>query len=370
MMTFYATLSIVCHIALICARSIDAFTLTVHQPHPDFSRSTHKVATARSNDSTRSSTSSRLYTHRREFLSKASIFTILLQNPSLVRAAEVPTANNAINGQIKETNKKPNFTQSEIASFLHTIPTFAIVDPKGVPYMVVGEDAKLSAYFFTSYDEAQRILKIAAQSSDKAIKELIAEETAKRQKELGTTKPLAKDEIEQLVGDVSNPWKNARISSLPLDFSISLANRGKVSGSYFRIAPSEDDIEDSLEIEKLSDLSEGKVPLFYIDGFEIATTNKNNDGDDTQIPLYFQKKQLLDEYKKRSGKDKELPNVQVTELFSILGQMVTQTNDDVDEDLKKLALVPPRGSVENAKLCDKKSGKESPYKIGERIIVL
>ena len=78
--------------------------------------------------------------------------------------------------------------------------------------MVVGEDAKLSAYFFTSYDEAQRILKIAAQSSDKAIKELIAEETAKRQKELGTTKPLAKDEIEQLVGDVSNPWKNARIS--------------------------------------------------------------------------------------------------------------------------------------------------------------
>ena len=53
-------------------------------------------------------------------------------------------------------------SQSKLASLLKRVPTFAIVDNRGVPYFVVGEDAKLTSYFFIDYYEAKRILGVAA----------------------------------------------------------------------------------------------------------------------------------------------------------------------------------------------------------------
>jgi uncharacterized protein YkwD len=314
-------------------------------------------------------TSSRLQAHndRRDFLSSmitspASVTAaaLLITNPSITNAAETSTKT------ATETQKlKPNFTQNEIASFLRPIPTYAIVDKRGVPYMVVGEDAKLSAYFFTTYDEANRILDLASKSVDKNLKELREETNAKRKAK--GLRPMTRDEMEDEVG--VNPWKGdgdngARISAVPMDFSVSLASRGKIAGSYFRIAPDQTDIQDALDVEKsITDLSEGKVPLFYIDDYEITSSSS----DKSQIPLYFQKAQLLEEYKKNT-KNGDKPVIKVTELFSVLGQMAG--TDEADEDLKKLMLVPPKGSLEKAKLCEKKRGAESPYKIGERIVVL
>lgn len=328
--------------------------------------------------------------YRRDFLSSMLVSSsfIMATNTNIAQAVDATETSS----QQAEKRKKPNFSQKEIASFLHPIPTFAIVDQSGVPYMVVGEDAKLSAYFFTTYEEARRILDIASESADRAIVELKKEEDAKRiQSGLPPLRSLSQSEVEDLIG--VNPWKSsggARISSLPLDFSISLASRGKIAGSYFRIAPAEDDIRDSLEIEtSVEELSEGKVPLFYIDDFEIApkdkvastssgsSTSGSIIGENSQIPLYFQKSQLLKDYKKYSGgigKNKkpedsdQPPVVQVTELFSVLGQMAG--SGEVDDDLVKLVLIPPKGSVEKAKLCEKKGRKASPYKIGERIVVL
>lgn len=67
-------------------------------------------------------------------------------SPSL--AADVTTStqedsNRSIKNGVVSTNK--------LASLLKSIPTFAIVDERGVPYFVVGEDAKLTSYFFLSY---------------------------------------------------------------------------------------------------------------------------------------------------------------------------------------------------------------------------
>ena len=122
-----------------------------------------------------------------------------------------------------------------------------------------------------------------SKSADKTLNDLKREDSEKRKAQ--GLKIMTKKEIEDIVG--INPWKNgsgARISLLPLDFGISLANRGKIGGSYFKIAPSEEDIEDALDIEKsIKDLAEGKVPLFYIDGFEII---KKEDGK-SQIPCTF-----------------------------------------------------------------------------------
>jgi len=272
------------------------------------------------------------------------------------------------------STKPPNFTQTEIASFLHPIPTFTIVDTKGVPFMVVGEDAKLTAYFFTSYDEANRILNSATTSTDKVIQELKNEINDKRK--LNGQAAMTKSEVVEEVG--VNPWKKsgdnggARVSTVPLDFGVGLASRGKVAGSYFRIAPSEEDVQDSLSLDtSVSDLAEGKVPLFYIDDFEIVSSSPSSSASDSKIPLYFQKSQLLDDYNKRSTKNKEndeIPQVKVTELFSLLGQMAG--NGEIDDDIRKLELIAPRNSEAKAKECLKKGGKESAYKLGERIVVL
>jgi hypothetical protein len=252
------------------------------------------------------------------------------------------------------------FSDGYISEFLKEVPTFTLVDDKGVPFSVVGEDAKLSSYFFTTYTEADRILKTARVSADKAIKELKKEENDKRRAK--GEKPMSAVEEDDVIG--INPWKEARISTVPLDFGVSLANRGKIKGGYFRIAAQEKDIADAMEIEKIDDLAEGKVPLFYYEDFEIDMNGKS------RIPLYFGKDQLQKEWKTRHTKD-EYPPIKVTELFSLLGEMVKATDETSDvEELSKLFLVPPTESIQKAKLCEKKGGSEPPFKLGERIIVL
>lgn len=258
------------------------------------------------------------------------------------------------------TTNTRKFSDGYISEFLREVPTFTLVDEKGVPFSVVGEDAKLSSYFFTTYSEADRILKTATVSADKAMKELKKEENEKRRAK--GQKPMGATEEDDVVG--INPWKEARISTVPLDFGVSLANRGKIKGGYFRIAAQEKDIEDAIEIEKIDDLAEGKVPLFYYEDFEIDINGRH------RIPLYFGKDQLRKEWTRRHPKDNQ-PTIKVTELFLLLGEMVNATDDTPDvEDLSKLFLVPPTGSIQKSKLCKKRGGSEPPFKLGERIIVL
>ena len=298
------------------------------------------------------------------------------------------------------TTTKPRFTSAQIQKFLQPIPTFAIVDKTGTPYMVVGEDAKLSAYFFTSYTEANRILSAADKSASKALKEAFQEENDKRRAS-GTDeklklKLLTKDEADDVIG--INPWKlgSARISSVPMDFAAGLAFKGKVKGAYFRIAPAEQDVLDAIDIDKVDDLAEGKVPLFYFEDFELGLkdgeelwsgvgngsgsgkSSGSSEGTKKKIPLYFSKGQLLQEYKKMNPKVKkeDIPEIKVTELFSLLTTMVQATGIgggtgiDGQDDLEKLVLLPPPESEAKAKACLNSGGKEQPYKLGERIVVL
>jgi len=232
--------------------------------------------------------------------------------------------------------------------------------------MVVGEDAKLTAYFFTTFNEASRILKLASTSTDRTLSDLKKEIDAKRKSEGG--KPLNdRNMIEEEVG--VNPWKDARISSVPLDFAVALANRGQLGGSYFRVAPAEGDIQDALTIDKTKDeLKDGKVPLFYIENFETNTRDKE---EETQIPLYFQKKQLMRDWKRENAKKVGgSPEVRVTELFNVLSKMAEPNAIENDRDIGKLVLIPPVESLAAASTCNKKGGKEDPFVLGERIVVL
>jgi hypothetical protein len=255
-----------------------------------------------------------------------------------------------------EKEKVGLMTASDVAELLHPIPTFTIVDENGVPFTVVGEDAKVTGYFFTSYPEASRILRLAKASADKSIAKM------KRDGEYS---------LEEIG---SNPWKKARISTVPLDYAVTIvskSNRMAGGGVYFKIAPAEEDVNNALAVTGDDDLSEGKVPLFYYEDF---TIDMNIKGDDTgearnkKSPLYFRKDELEKEWRRLNPKVKEAPKVSVTELFSILTELVRP--DGTDNELKDLVFISPKESETKRIECVRKGGKEAPFVVGKRIIVL
>lgn len=306
--------------------------------------------------------------NRRSVLANALASTCLTK-PFVVSASDDGPTSQQQQQQIMQS-ATPIVTTEELAKKLQAVPTFTIVDPNGVPYAVVGEDAKLSIYFFTSYDEATRILKSAKQSATNAIQETLREENKKR-KEENLPQIKTKEDIANEVG--INPWVDAQIVSVGLEFATTLAASGKKTGSFFYITPNEQDEKDALNLTQQEELKEGKVPLFYIEDMALEKG---------EIPVYFQKSQLLEKYRQISGGKKEIPQVQVTELFALLKSMAAPSGGEVDEekDLKNIVFIPPKRSIQKAQECNKKffssktsdEGKENqiPFRLGQRIIVL
>lgn len=231
----------------------------------------------------------------------------------------------------------------KVADILHEVPTFTIVDKKGVPFMVVGEDAKITGYFFTTYEEAERVLNLAKTSADTAIAE-------------------AKKEGEQVD---ENPWNKARISTVPLDSAVTLVSKSiNLRNNFFQMAPAVDDIEDALAITGKKDLAEGKVPLFYMKDFMIEDPK---DESQKRSPLYFRKSDLEQDFK-RLNPGQKMPEILVSELFAVLLEMVKPGG--TNEDVKTLTIMPPKGSSEKAKKCLKSGGKQPPFALGERNLIL
>ena len=242
-----------------------------------------------------------------------------------------------------EKSKEGLMSASAVADLIRPIPTFTIVDKKGIPFTVVGEDAKVTGYFFTTYVEASRILQLAKRSADKAI----AKAKADNEKDIGL-----------------NPWNNARISTVPLDYAVTVVSksmRTSGGGVYFKIAPAEDDIDDALAVTGDKDLAEGKVPLFYYEDFTI------DDGGSKKTPLYFREKELEKEWR-RANKSKVPPKTSVTELFSLLAELVRPGGSN--DELRNLVFVSPIESKSKSQECMRKGGEEPAFVVGKRIIVL
>lgn len=265
---------------------------------------------------------------------------------------------------------------ADLAKLLHNVPTFTIVDMTGVPFFVFGEDAKLTSYFFTSYEEADRILSMARQSSEKAIAQSIAERKER------STDGSYEDE-RTIIDDVGpNPWKDARISVIPLDTAVTLASvasSNKGSGVHFQVAPSRQDIEDAMELERIENMQEGKVPIFYFEQFDVPLNKLqvNNyqfmdflPSNSIVTPLYFQKEQLISEWVRIHPTD-VVPPVKTTDLFATIVEMVQPNSSKKDrEELQKLVFIPPISSAQKAKDCIKNSQNEKPYRLDQRIIVM
>lgn len=294
------------------------------------------------------STERRTFLHLLSFVSAA---TTSFNTNHAHAAAVVSSSNSSSTGVMTQ--------QQKVKALLHSVPVFTIVDPKGVPFMVVGEDAKISCYFFTTYSEADRLLSLARNSVDQSMKEKYIKKEANREDNKDDDEPYA------------NPWKEAQISSVPLDFAVELAKRGKLGGAYFFVAPADVDVQDALALNPdVQELSEGKVPLFYIEDFTIvdnmesalSTTKK-------QSPLYFCKKDLLKEWRKFHPKEiKDDPPIKVTELFAVLKILLSST--DVDDDIQSIIFVPPTDSIQKARECKARMGKNEAFQLGKRILVL
>lgn len=280
-------------------------------------------------------------THRRGFLSR-SLIGLSFGTLSGLSSAVAPSR---AASDISDNDRSPSspMSRDRIASLLHSVPTFTIVDPNGVPYMVVGEDAKVTGYFFTEYAEANRILSLARTSADRAIRQ---EQSERRAQPRSDNDPA-----------LINPWKEARISTVPLDSAVTLVARAGSGNNYFQVAASEKDIQDALDAANKTDLAEGKVPLFYYENFTLA------DGDMATItsPVYFRKSELESAYRATHPKE-PLPRLQVTELFSLLAELATSK----DPELQTLVLVPPKESAQKAIQCK----SEVPFRLGQRNIVL
>lgn len=265
----------------------------------------------------------------------------LLQNGILFSVLSLPQSTRAATETPDGEQKEGVMTASTVADLLRPIPTFTIVDEKGIPFTVVGEDAKVTGYFFTTYTEAARILKLARTSADKGI----AKAKADKEEEIGT-----------------NPWKSARISTVPLDYAVTVIFKSqREKGVYFKMAPAEDDVEDALAVTGDEDLAEGKVPLFYYEDFKILQ------GEEQKSPLYFRKDELQKEWSRLNPKT-EPPKLMVTELISVIMELVRPGG--TDDELRSLLFVTPKESESKRKECLKKGGKEPAFVVGKRIIVL
>jgi len=285
---------------------------------------------------------------RRNFLHSISLVATMPTLININSAHAVPANNSSSTSNI--TN------QQKVQSLLLSVPVFTIVDTEGVPFMVVGEDAKISCYFFTTFAEADRILSLARNSVDQSIKE-------KKMNDKGSQQGNGDDD-EPFI----NPWREATISSVSLDFAVGLAKRGKVGGAggaYFYIAPADKDVQEALALNpEVQELNEGKVPLFYIEDFTIEDQKAS-----MKSPVYFSKEQLLKDWKKFHPKEKQdPPPIKVTELFAVLKLILSSTL--VDDELQSIVFIPPTESIQKARECQARMGKSQAFQLGKRILIL
>jgi hypothetical protein len=264
-----------------------------------------------------------------------------------IEEKEVDTNGATANDSSARTTAASAAPRERIDKLLHDIPTYSIVDAAGVPYMVVGEDAKVTAYFFTTYDEAARILQLASASADKDDDEsLLPPELRRKRKSAGST-------------SMNNPWLAARISTVPLDVAVRLTqtSRDGKMRCYFQVAASATAIDDALAITGDDDLAETKIPLFYVPKESGAGTATDND----PLLLYLERSHM--------PKAQAREQAQVTELFAIL-QALEADHDNKNTALSNLRIVLPPDSAKRVKECVRKGGSAPPLVLGQRNIVL
>jgi hypothetical protein len=229
-------------------------------------------------------------------------------------------------------------TVSDILLRLGSIPTFSIVDPDGVPFMIFDGQAKATGYFFLSFD-------IAAQALQDA-----------RTKDQNT--------------GAADVWGDAKIIVVPLSVALQLATRktqreaingnGIKFNTYNDIVPSQEGIDDAKGLEKQNPdkwEAKGRVPAFYIKGLVLS---------DGREPRYFNQRDLLREWE---GQHPGTPPPPV-QVVSVVDLFRSALKSGELGEISNLAIVPvPESNQVASKLLQTTKGLLPQYNFNKVFLV-
>ncbi|CAJ1931788.1 unnamed protein product [Cylindrotheca closterium] len=188
---------------------------------------------------------------------------------------------------------------------LRSIPTFCIVNPDGIPFMIFDGQSSATGYFFLSFDVAAQALQDARKKDKKG----------------------------------SEIWSNANIVVVPLAVALQLAlrktqreatNNGATMVTFNEIVASSEGVEDAKELDggdKGKWSQRGRVPLFHFDTLVLENGRE---------PRYFNRADLLKEWN-RQNPDKSPPPVQVSNLLDLY--RVCFAKNDFSK-VERLAIMP------------------------------
>jgi hypothetical protein len=243
----------------------------------------------------------------------------------------VRTLSNSRPALAEETSAK------DILLKLRSIPTFAIVNPDGVPFMIFDGQASATGYFFLSFDVAAQAIQ-DARTKDKN-------------------------------SGAAEVWSNAKIIVVPLAVALQLAlrktqrqavNNELKFNTFNDIVPSSEGVEAAQEVEignKEKWQQKGRVPLFYIEGMTLA---------DGKEPRYFNKLDLLMEWKRQHPNDFS-PPVKLIELVDLY--RTSFAKNDLDK-VNKLTIMPVKETNQVAsKLLKSSDGPLPAYSFDKVFLV-
>ena len=217
---------------------------------------------------------------------------------------------------ISEADDTSTADVSQILLRLKSIPTFCIVDPNGVPFMIFDGQASATGYFFLSFDIAAQALTDAKRKDTNAGAAAI--------------------------------WEQARIIVVPLAVALQISlrksqrvavNNGIRFNTYGDIVPSQEGIDDAKTIDSSTTVSslsnkwgqKGRVPLFYISDMTL---------DNGRQPRYFNQRDLLKEwYRQHPEQTSAPPKIQIVEMVDMYRSALKGKNSDF-VTIQNLAIMP------------------------------
>ena len=266
------------------------------------------------------------YNHRRALISQALVvpltITTVISSPAAYAASEKPP---------------PIIPLKTTAKRLRSVPLFTIVDGNGVPFHTYDKDSAGGfGYFFTTYRSAEYVLDDARKAFSKAKTDESKKKEKNDEARIGDANIIVKDLNPDAKDDESNDdivpdaWGEAQIVTLPLDLvlqlsvkktqSIATNGKGKKFNTYYQVIPATEDLNAALRIEDGQRYKErGRVPLFYVDGLTIPSTEEGNEG--PMNPVYFSIQDLKDEWTKQYP-DQSISTIRVRELGETFREMI------------------------------------------------
>jgi len=229
----------------------------------------------------------------------------------------------------------------DLLAKMRPIPTFAIVDAVGVPYLIAEKQGGgATGYFFTTFSSAMKVLNDAKKDSQEK--------------------------------GYEDTWKDATITTVPLDVAIRLvfkkvkrkAQNDVELETIGDIIPSADDLNSADKIDPSGRYKQqGSVPLFYAAGLDIPLSGQ----EEIQRPLYFHRSDLLRDWAARNP-GMPPPTIQVIDLVNAF-RVVLKTGTETGADaLRNAVFIPDDNTLAAAK--ELRARDISPgYKMGQMLMV-